>query len=76
MLMKFYHLRRILNVAVGHLRYMYQAIIVDAYIHEGTKLGDIGYDAWHHHAHLQVGYLLDAGVKLKLLHLARSEERR
>ena len=45
MLMKFYHLRRILNVTVWHLGYMNQTIVVDTYIYKGTKLGNVGNNA-------------------------------
>ena len=49
---------------------MNQTIIVNTYIHKGTKLGDVGHDARHNHALLQILNRLDGSIKLKFLHLA------
>ena len=49
---------------------MNQTIIVNTYIHKGTKLGDVSHDARHNHALLQILNRLDGSIKLKFLHLA------
>ena len=41
---------------------MNQTIVVDTYIYKGTKLGNVGNNARHNHAHLQILYLLDRCV--------------
>ena len=49
---------------------MNQSIIVNTYINKGTKLGDVGNDARHYHALLQILYGLDARIKLKFFNLS------
>ena len=52
-------LRRLLDKAVGELADVDQTVLVDANIHEGPKLGDVGDDALKDHAGLNVGKLAD-----------------
>ena len=51
-LMELHHIRGMGNAAVCHLGDMYQAVLMDTDIDEGTKIGDVGYDAWQDHSFL------------------------
>ncbi len=52
-------LGRLLDKAVGELADVDQTVLVDADVHEGSKLGDVGDDALKDHAGLNVGELAD-----------------
>ena len=52
-------LRRLLDKAVGELANVDQTVLVDADVHEGPKLGDVGDDALKDHTGLDVGELAD-----------------
>ena len=63
------HLVGVAHKAVGHLRHMYQSVLVDTDVDEGSKVGDVRHDAWQDHPRHQVVDLLDIRVELKLLQL-------
>ena len=44
-LMQFDYIRRMSNATIGHLRDMYQSVLVHANINKSTKVGDVGHDA-------------------------------
>ena len=44
MLMEVNHLRGVADVAVGQLRYVYQSVLMDADVYEGSEIGDIRHD--------------------------------
>ena len=76
MVVELHHLVGVAYVSVCQLGDMHQTVIVDTYIDKGAEIGDVGHDARHHHAHLQVANLLDGSVELKLLYLATRVETR
>ena len=63
---------RILHEAVGQLRHMHQAVLVDADIDKRAEVGDVGHDfpsrSIPRH---QVGNLLDAVLKTAVLNSGR-----
>ena len=52
------------NIAVGQLRHMHQAILLDAYIHEAAEVGDVGDDAGEHHPCFHIIYRADALIEV------------
>jgi hypothetical protein len=52
-------LGRLLDKTVGELADVDQTVLVDADVHEGSKLGDVGDDALKDHPGLNVGELAD-----------------
>ena len=48
---------------IGQLRDVYQSILLDAYIDEATKVGDVGHDARQHLSFVQILNLLDIGIE-------------
>ena len=69
MLVQLHHLGRVGHIAVGQLRHVYQSVLMHAYVDKGARVGNIGHNAWQHHACNKVvdrGYVL---IKLKLLYL-------
>lgn len=69
MLVEAYHFRRVTDILVGKLGDVYQSVLMDTDIHEGTEVGDIRHDARQFHPFLQVLDGLDIRVELKLLYL-------
>ena len=53
-LMEFYHIQRMGYAAIGHLRDVYQSILMHADIYKCTKVGDVGYDARQYHSLNQI----------------------
>ena len=49
------------------LRDVYEAVFLDAHIHEATEVGDVGHDAGEHHTFLQVVDGLHVLVELEYL---------
>ena len=54
MLVQLHHLSRVGHIAVGQLRHVYQSVLMHAYVDKGAKVGNVGYDAWQHHARNKV----------------------
>ena len=46
---------------------MYQAVLLDADVHEGSEVGDVAHDAGQLHAFVQVVQRADVGVELEHL---------
>ena len=69
MLMQSDYLCGVADVSVGQLRHVHQSILMDANVHEGTKVGDVRHDARQFHTFVQVVDGLYAAVKFKLLNL-------
>ncbi len=59
MLMELHYLVRVVDKLRRHLRDMNQTILVNTNIDKGTKLGDVGNDAWYHHSYLNILKLMD-----------------
>ena len=69
MLVQLHHLSRVGHITIGQLRHVYQSVLMHAYVDKGAKVGNVGHNAWQHHARNKVvdrGYVL---IKLKLLYL-------
>ena len=49
-LVEVYHLVRILDVMIGHLADVDEAVLVHAYVDKGAESGDVGDDAIQGHA--------------------------
>ena len=49
---------------------MNQTILVNTNIDKGTKLGDVGNDAWYHHSYLNILKLMDVVREWELFNLA------
>jgi hypothetical protein len=67
----FHGLGRLLDKTVGELADVDQTILVDADVHEGSKLGDVGDHALKDHAGLNVGELADGLEKLGAVNWSR-----
>ena len=67
--MQVYYVVRVFHIAVGELRDVHQAVLVNADIDEGAEVGDVGHDSGQHHALHQVVDACHIGVELKLLYL-------
>jgi hypothetical protein len=44
--MKLHHIERMGDTAIGHLGDMYESVLMDTDVHEGTEVGDVCDDAW------------------------------
>ena len=49
-----YHRSRVAHKFSADLRDVYQAVFLDAHIHETAEVGDVRHDAGEHHTFLQV----------------------
>ncbi len=65
LLIQMYHLVRILDVMVGHLADVDEAVLMHANIDKSTKSGDVGDDAVEGHTSTQVVDGADVLVELK-----------
>ncbi len=74
MLVELDHIIGILDIAVGQLRDMHQAVLMDADIDEGAEVGDVGHDARKLHARHEVVDGMHAGVELERLGFAARVE--
>ncbi|EPH45800.1 hypothetical protein STRAU_1161 [Streptomyces aurantiacus JA 4570] len=57
---RLHHVARVLDEGLGHRRHVYEAVLVDADVHERAERGDVRDDALQDHPRRQVGDLLDA----------------
>ncbi len=46
------HLQRVLDVPIGHLGNVYQAVLMDADIHKDAKINDVADGTLQHHTRL------------------------
>src|SRR5574344_803612 len=69
MLVQMHHLSRIAYIVLGELRYMHQSVLMYAYVHKRTEIGDVCDDAGQFHFRLQRIYGLYILVKFKFLYL-------
>ena len=66
--MEFQHLGRVIHTPAGkaHLGDVYEAILLDAYVHESSEGGDIGHNSREFHSEFQILYGMHIGCELKL----------
>ena len=68
LLMEFQHLGRVIHTTArkAHLGDVYEAVLLDAYVHESSEGGDIGHYSREFHSGFQILYGMHIGCELKL----------
>ena len=57
------------DILVRQLGDVDKSILMNTYIHEGSKLGDVGDNAWQYHSHREIVYALNTDCKLEFFYL-------